>query len=146
MTPLYSDLPQSLPSFAGIRDNLFRDEAEAINSLLPLARLDEQGEKAVHVRTLSLAQGVRQAVSKNHFEAFLQSYGLGSEEGVALMALAEALLRIPDTNTQDVLIRDLLEEPRLASLANSDLAGECRQPCAAVYRQLDRGQRGPPLV
>ncbi|MDN3577214.1 bifunctional proline dehydrogenase/L-glutamate gamma-semialdehyde dehydrogenase PutA [Chitinimonas viridis] len=109
MTPLYSDLPQSLPSFAGIRDNLFRDEAEAINSLLPLARLDEQGEKAVHVRTLSLAQGVRQAVSKNHFEAFLQSYGLGSEEGVALMALAEALLRIPDTNTQDVLIRDLLE-------------------------------------
>ncbi|QDQ28120.1 bifunctional proline dehydrogenase/L-glutamate gamma-semialdehyde dehydrogenase PutA [Chitinimonas arctica] len=109
MTPLYPDLPSSLASFAGIRDNLFRDEAEAIGSLLPLARLDEQAEKAVHVRTLSLAQGVRQAASKNHFEAFLQSYGLGSEEGVALMALAEALLRIPDTNTQDQLIRDLLE-------------------------------------
>ncbi|WP_269532143.1 bifunctional proline dehydrogenase/L-glutamate gamma-semialdehyde dehydrogenase PutA [Chitinimonas sp. BJYL2] len=109
-TPLYGDLPNSLPAFAGIRQNLFRDEAEAVQSLLPLARLDEQAEKAVYVRTLSLAQGVRQAAGNNHFEAFLQSYGLGSEEGVALMALAEALLRIPDTNTQDALIRDLLED------------------------------------
>lgn len=109
MTPLYPHIPGSLPSFAAIPANLFRDEADAIGSLLPLARLNDQAEQAVHVRTLSLAQGVRQATSNNHFEAFLQSYGLGSEEGVALMALAEALLRIPDTNTQDMLIRDLLE-------------------------------------
>lgn len=109
MTLLYSDLPPSLPSFAAIQANLFRDEVDAVSSLLPAARLSEQAEKAVHVRALSLAQGVRQAASKNHFEAFLQSYGLGSEEGLALMALAEALLRIPDTDCQDRLIRDLLE-------------------------------------
>ena len=109
MQTLYPDLPQSLPSFAAIRDNLFRDEAEAVNALLPYARLDDAREKAVHVRALSLAQGVRSAVRGNHFEGFLQSYGLGSEEGVALMALAEALLRIPDGDTQDRLIRDLLE-------------------------------------
>ncbi|QNM95696.1 bifunctional proline dehydrogenase/L-glutamate gamma-semialdehyde dehydrogenase PutA [Chitinimonas koreensis] len=108
-TPLYPDLPTSLPSFAAIRDNLFRDEAEAVNALLPQARLGDAAEKAVHVRALSLAQGVRQAAGKNHFEAFLQSYGLGTEEGLALMALAEALLRIPDTDCQDRLIRDLLE-------------------------------------
>ncbi|MGQ5525302.1 bifunctional proline dehydrogenase/L-glutamate gamma-semialdehyde dehydrogenase PutA [Chitinimonas sp. PSY-7] len=109
MTLLYSDLPPSLPSFAAIKANLFRDEVQAVTALLPAARLSELAEKAVHVRALSLAQGVRQAASKNHFEAFLQSYGLGTEEGLALMALAEALLRIPDTDCQDRLIRDLLE-------------------------------------
>ncbi|MFC4158801.1 bifunctional proline dehydrogenase/L-glutamate gamma-semialdehyde dehydrogenase PutA [Chitinimonas lacunae] len=107
--PLYSDLPTSLPSFAAIRHNLFADEAEAVARLMPLAKLDEVTEKAVYARTQSLTQGVRQAASGNHFEAFLQSYGLGTEEGVALMALAEALLRIPDVDTQDQLIRDLLE-------------------------------------
>ncbi|MBV8658318.1 MAG: bifunctional proline dehydrogenase/L-glutamate gamma-semialdehyde dehydrogenase PutA [Burkholderiales bacterium] len=109
MHTLYSSLPDSLPSFAAIKANLFRDEAEAIDALLPLARLDGSAEKSVHVRTLSLAQGVREAAQRNHFDAFLQSYGLGTEEGIALMALAEALLRIPDGDTQDKLIRDLLE-------------------------------------
>ena len=38
--------------------------------------------------------------------AFLQEFGLGTEEGIALMCLAEALLRVPDTKTADALIRD----------------------------------------
>src|SRR5688500_14714112 len=39
-------------------------------------------------------------------EALIQEYSLSSEEGVALMCLAEALLRIPDDETRDALIRD----------------------------------------
>ncbi|MFC4256935.1 bifunctional proline dehydrogenase/L-glutamate gamma-semialdehyde dehydrogenase PutA [Croceibacterium xixiisoli] len=41
-------------------------------------------------------------------DAFLQSYGLGTEEGIALMCLAEALLRVPDADTADALIHDKL--------------------------------------
>jgi RHH-type proline utilization regulon transcriptional repressor/proline dehydrogenase/delta 1-pyrroline-5-carboxylate dehydrogenase len=41
-------------------------------------------------------------------DAFLQSYGLATEEGIALMCLAEALLRVPDTETADALIHDKL--------------------------------------
>src|SRR6478735_1096455 len=39
-------------------------------------------------------------------DAFLQTYGLATEEGIALMCLAEALLRVPDTRTADALIKD----------------------------------------
>ncbi|MBV1775125.1 bifunctional proline dehydrogenase/L-glutamate gamma-semialdehyde dehydrogenase PutA [Burkholderiaceae bacterium DAT-1] len=109
-TPLYPDLPTSLPGFEAIRGNLFTDEVEAVTRLLPLARLSQAQEDAVRRRTMVLAEGVRKAASDNHFEAFLQSYGLGTDEGLALMALAEALLRVPDSNTQDQLIRDLLDE------------------------------------
>ncbi|WP_374527562.1 bifunctional proline dehydrogenase/L-glutamate gamma-semialdehyde dehydrogenase PutA [Novosphingobium sp.] len=41
-------------------------------------------------------------------DAFLQSYGLGTDEGIALMCLAEALLRVPDAATADALIHDKL--------------------------------------
>ena len=41
-------------------------------------------------------------------DAFLQSYGLATEEGIALMCLAEALLRVPDAETADALIHDKL--------------------------------------
>src|SRR5688500_18306820 len=41
-------------------------------------------------------------------DAFLATYGLGTEEGIALMCLAEALLRVPDTETADALIHDKL--------------------------------------
>src|SRR5690606_40645386 len=43
-------------------------------------------------------------------EAFMRQYDLGSEEGVLLMCVAEALLRIPDAETTDLLIRDKLGE------------------------------------
>src|SRR5690606_11454714 len=41
-------------------------------------------------------------------DAFLQTFGLGTDEGIALMCLAEALLRVPDTETADALIHDKL--------------------------------------
>ncbi len=43
-------------------------------------------------------------------EGLVQEYSLSSQEGVALMCLAEALLRIPDTATRDALIRDKIAE------------------------------------
>ena len=46
-------------------------------------------------------------------DAFLHSYGLDTEEGIALMCLAEALLRVPDEATADALIRDKMASIRL---------------------------------
>ena len=54
-----------------------------------------------------LVMGAR-AHKASGLDAFLQTYGLGTEEGIALMCLAEALLRVPDAATADALIHDKL--------------------------------------
>ncbi|MBN9504862.1 MAG: bifunctional proline dehydrogenase/L-glutamate gamma-semialdehyde dehydrogenase PutA [Altererythrobacter sp.] len=75
-------------------------------------RLDQAAPAtAVHGQAAALAsrliEGAR-ARKASGLDAFLQSYGLGTEEGIALMCLAEALLRVPDTETADALIHDKL--------------------------------------
>src|SRR6478735_2082000 len=66
---------------------------------------------AVHPEAAALAarliEGARERKASG-LDAFLQSYGLGTDEGVALMCLAEALLRVPDAETADALIHDKL--------------------------------------
>ena len=66
---------------------------------------------AVHAETSRLAarlvEGAR-ARKASGLDAFLQTYGLGTDEGIALMCLAEALLRVPDAATADALIHDKL--------------------------------------
>ena len=66
---------------------------------------------AVHAEAAALAgqliEGARRRKASG-IDAFLQTYGLATEEGVALMCLAEALLRVPDSATADALIRDKL--------------------------------------
>ncbi|MFN6935376.1 MAG: bifunctional proline dehydrogenase/L-glutamate gamma-semialdehyde dehydrogenase, partial [Tsuneonella sp.] len=52
-----------------------------------------------------LIEGAR-ARKASGLDAFLQTYGLDTEEGIALMCLAEALLRVPDAATADALIKD----------------------------------------
>ncbi len=64
-------------------------------------------------RTNAPGEGVRaRGKSQCGIEAFLHEYNLSSEEGVALICLAEALLRIPDDETVDLLIRDKLTSAR----------------------------------
>lgn len=58
---------------------------------------------------IQLIEGAR-AHKASGIDAFLQQYGLDTEEGIALMCLAEALLRVPDDETADLLIRDKIGE------------------------------------
>ena len=64
---------------------------------------------AVHPQAASIAgkliSGARERKASG-IDAFLQQFGLATEEGIALMCLAEALLRVPDSRTADALIRD----------------------------------------
>ena len=90
-----------------IANNLFIPESELVPQLIEKARSDET-ESA---RIAQLARRLVNAVRKGRrpeggVDAFMQEYDLSSEEGVVLMCLAEALLRIPDAETADKLIAD----------------------------------------
>jgi RHH-type proline utilization regulon transcriptional repressor/proline dehydrogenase/delta 1-pyrroline-5-carboxylate dehydrogenase len=83
------------------------DETEAMRELLPLARLPEADRARVRAEATALVQAVRAVrTRRSGMDALLREYDLGSQEGVILMCLAEALLRIPDADTADRLIAD----------------------------------------
>jgi RHH-type proline utilization regulon transcriptional repressor/proline dehydrogenase/delta 1-pyrroline-5-carboxylate dehydrogenase len=90
-----------------IRANYHADESLAVARLLPAAMLDP----AADARVAALASGLVERVRTGQkaaagMQSFLQEYDLSSQEGVLLMCVAEALLRIPDALTADQLIRD----------------------------------------
>lgn len=66
---------------------------------------DEMRAKAIK-RAVGLVEAIRADSNPGLMEVFLAEYGLSTDEGVALMCLAEALLRVPDTFTMDELIED----------------------------------------
>ncbi|HZV23985.1 MAG TPA: bifunctional proline dehydrogenase/L-glutamate gamma-semialdehyde dehydrogenase PutA [Luteimonas sp.] len=97
------------PLRAAITAAWVRDEAEAVRALLVQARQPEADRRAIQATAADLVRRVRaRAQDQGAIEAFMRQYDLGSEEGVLLMCVAEALLRIPDQGTADKLIRDKL--------------------------------------
>lgn len=81
-------------------------ERDAMALLLPQAELSAQQKTDAEALARKLVQGLRDRGSGNGVESLIQEYSLSSHEGIALMCLAEALLRIPDRATRDALIRD----------------------------------------
>ena len=83
------------------------DEGALVQHLARQAHCDEPARQRITARALRLVQAVREdAARSGGLDAFLQTYGLDSQEGVLLLCLAEALLRIPDSGTADALIAD----------------------------------------
>ncbi|MFE1599011.1 trifunctional transcriptional regulator/proline dehydrogenase/L-glutamate gamma-semialdehyde dehydrogenase [Methylobacterium sp. ID0610] len=83
-----------------------RPEGECVRALLPLAALPEAQARAVAGTAERLVRALRDKQRSGGVEGLIHEYALSSQEGVALMCLAEALLRIPDDATRDALIRD----------------------------------------
>ena len=85
-------------------------EPDILPGLVAQARLAPPLEEAAGQLALRIARGVRERARESGraalVQGLLQEFALSSNEGVALMCLAEALLRIPDTATRDALIRD----------------------------------------
>jgi RHH-type proline utilization regulon transcriptional repressor/proline dehydrogenase/delta 1-pyrroline-5-carboxylate dehydrogenase len=103
--------PASAPLRAAITRAWVRDETEHVRELLSAARQPAADVAAIHATAADLVRRVRaRAQDQGAIEAFMRQYDLGSEEGVLLMCVAEALLRIPDQDTADKLIRDKLGE------------------------------------
>ena len=83
-----------------------RDEAELITALLGEAGLDAPARARISAAGADLVRRIRASARPGLMEVFLAEYGLSTEEGIALMCLAEALLRVPDAPTMDALIED----------------------------------------
>ncbi|AIX73371.1 MAG: trifunctional transcriptional regulator/proline dehydrogenase/L-glutamate gamma-semialdehyde dehydrogenase [Mixta calida] len=102
-------LPQTVAR-AAITSAWRRPETEAVPMLLEQARLPAPLAEKTHQLAWSLADKLRHQKGATGragmVQSLLQEFSLSSQEGVALMCLAEALLRIPDKPTRDALIRD----------------------------------------
>ena len=83
-----------------------RAETQSLPPLIAGATLSPDLVERAQRLARELVEGLRRAGSPSGVKGLIQEYSLSSDEGVALMCLAEALLRIPDRATRDVLIRD----------------------------------------
>jgi RHH-type proline utilization regulon transcriptional repressor/proline dehydrogenase/delta 1-pyrroline-5-carboxylate dehydrogenase len=89
-----------------MRNRLHADEADLVRQLIAGTGLNNVARQAISGVAAGLVQAVRDSTRLGLMESFLAEYGLDSEEGLALMSLAEALLRVPDSETVDALIHD----------------------------------------
>ncbi|WP_410468080.1 bifunctional proline dehydrogenase/L-glutamate gamma-semialdehyde dehydrogenase PutA [Sphingomonas sp. JC676] len=83
-------------------------EPDVLKPLIERARLIPESRGRVMGHALALLADLRAAQNKGWVNQFLQEYRLNSSEGVALLSLAEAFLRVPDPETADLLIADKL--------------------------------------
>jgi RHH-type proline utilization regulon transcriptional repressor/proline dehydrogenase/delta 1-pyrroline-5-carboxylate dehydrogenase len=98
---VYSDMVFSFSTF------LTQDEGESLKALHAALPWTEERVQAVGQRAASFVDVIRSGKgSGSLLESFLQDFALDTEEGLAMMTLAEALLRIPDKATANALIRD----------------------------------------
>nr|WP_314740077.1 bifunctional proline dehydrogenase/L-glutamate gamma-semialdehyde dehydrogenase PutA [uncultured Haemophilus sp.] len=104
-----------------ITENYRLDEKTAVDRLLATLDFTEEQEKRITDNATKLINKLRHLKQKQYgADALMEEFSLSSEEGVALMCLAEALLRIPDAKTRDELIYEKLQEGNWQShLGNS---------------------------
>ncbi|MGB5869551.1 MAG: proline dehydrogenase family protein, partial [Albidovulum sp.] len=81
-------------------------EAPLLAQLIADAGLDAAARTRIAAAGADLVRKIRADVRPGLMEVFLAEYGLSTEEGISLMCLAEALLRVPDAETMDALIED----------------------------------------
>lgn len=94
-----------------IRTSYLQDERDYLSECLGYADVGDTLSERIQRRASELVGALRNEPSlQQGLDAFLSEYDLSSEEGVVLMCLAEALLRIPDADTADRLIRDKLSK------------------------------------
>ncbi len=125
-TPPYVQ-PRPLPSRSdplrrAIDEAWLADETEWVNRLKAMAQVGAEASAGIVATAADWVRGVRRLKDEQSMlDAFMHEYDLSSEEGVLLMCLAEALLRIPDDDTAEALIADKLADANWeAHLGHSD--------------------------
>lgn len=89
-----------------IQSNNLADDKACIARLSAEVPISSKTRQKTNARAVELVNAIRSDSSPGLMEVFLAEYGLSTQEGVALMCLAEALLRVPDAYTIDALIED----------------------------------------
>ncbi|WKT62017.1 bifunctional proline dehydrogenase/L-glutamate gamma-semialdehyde dehydrogenase PutA [Microbulbifer thermotolerans] len=98
------------------REYLHADENQCVGELLAAPRPGDALRQKILRTARELVRHSRQHRSKRGtLDAFLQQFGLSNKEGVALMCLAESLLRVPDADTADKLIAEKVHSGNWAS-------------------------------
>ncbi len=104
-------LPSSDTLRQAVRAAYLMDEEACVAALLEKAALSDRPLRRIQRQATVLVEAVRAVrLRQGGLDAFLDEYELSSREGIVLMCLAEALLRIPDDDTRERLIRDKIGE------------------------------------
>ncbi len=93
-------------SWSVIETGSLTDEAALVRRLIAESGLDAAARARITAAGADLVRQIRTSTKPGLMEVFLAEYGLSTDEGIALMCLAEALLRVPDAETMDALIED----------------------------------------
>ena len=159
-------LPSELHHWDDLDRTKFRDERETVADLLSRPHLSPAERATVLAEATALVEHARQSQKKQGVvESFLQEFSLGTQEGLALMTLAEALLRTPDSMTRDRLISEKIGSADWAShMGQSDsalvnfssfglmIAGKLVEPEDEIKRDLPNylkriaGRLGEPVI
>jgi len=92
-----------------LRSFVSKDEESRARALVKEIPLDKDVRRSIENDAVQMIRTVRSKRRRGNLENFLAQYGLSTQEGVALMCLAEAMLRVPDSYTIDELIKDKIE-------------------------------------
>ena len=98
-----------------IRDFYRIDEDQAVDHILPQAEVNMRARSRAWERAENGTTNSPLKNSHGGVDALLNEFSLSTAEGIVLMCLAEALLRVPDKDTQDELIRDKINSRRMDS-------------------------------
>ncbi|UWR10276.1 bifunctional proline dehydrogenase/L-glutamate gamma-semialdehyde dehydrogenase PutA [Sulfitobacter mediterraneus] len=129
-----------------IDQGTYADPEQVLPELIRTADLSADARAAISADAAALVRGIRGATAPGMMEVFLAEYGLSTDEGVALMCLAEALLRVPDADTIDALIEDKIAPSdwgRHMGHSTSSLVNASTWALMLTGRVLDDDQPGP---
>ena len=138
------DTPQTLRH--RIDAGMYADPKGVLDRLVADAKLPAEARAEITKQAADLVRAIRGTTQPGLMEVFLAEYGLSTDEGVALMCLAEALLRVPDADTIDALIEDKIAPSdwgRHMGHSTSSLVNASTWALMLTGRVLDDDQPGP---
>ena len=136
-------MPSSSTIRAQIDSAYLANEPTTVAHLAQLAALTDTDRSAICGDAAALVTQIRDAADPGLMEVFLAEYGLSTDEGIALMCLAEALLRVPDADTIDALIEDKIAPSdwgKHLGASSSSLVNASTWALLLTGRVLDDGQ------
>ncbi len=131
---------------AHIDGQTYAEQSVILDHLIAQADLTEADRQSICASAAQLVRDIRSSTSPGMMEVFLAEYGLSTDEGVALMCLAEALLRVPDADTIDALIEDKIAPSdwgKHLGQSSSSLVNASTWALMLTGKVLDEGKASP---
>ncbi|GGX53209.1 bifunctional protein PutA [Tateyamaria omphalii] len=126
--------------------DMYADPDAVLADLIQTVNLSAEDRKSICENAAGLVNAIRSEDTPGLMETFLAEYGLSTDEGIALMCLAEALLRVPDADTIDALIEDKIAPSNWGKHlghSTSSLVNASTWALMLTGRVLDDDQPGP---